>query len=83
VLVREALARLLRRQPLPGAEVELAQARVEARVGAERERGVPRPGQVAADHDVRPRLAQDRRGGGGLRPADVVERGVELALDAA
>ena len=85
MLVREALARLLGRQPLPAAEVELAQPGVQAQGPADEVDdglgGVAGPGQVAADDDVRRRLRQHSSRAHRLGAADVVEVDVELALD--
>lgn len=87
VLRRELRAGLLPGQPLPGAEVELAQPGVEPQrqpgERGERPGGVPRAGQVAAEQDVRREAGEERRDGRGLGPPDLVERGVELPLDPA
>ena len=88
VLVRVAIGGLRGGEPLPGAEVQLAQPgvrRTTAPVGlGQRGRGRRRPRQVAAQQDGRAGLREDVARP--RRPAaapDLVERGVELALEAA
>ena len=87
VLGREALARLLEGQSLPAAEVQLAEPGVQPRrTGArrgDRSGGVAGAGQVAAQQDGGARRGEQPGDSARLLPADVVQRRIELPLDAA
>ena len=74
-------------ESLPGAQVQLPQADVEARLEAgQRGKGRGRvggPAQIADEQGSGPGRGDQGRDGVGLGPAVVVERGVDLTLDPA
>ena len=85
VLVRMLLARLLRRQPLPGPEVQLPQPGIQPQrypTGPRHDVGsLPGPGQVTTHDGVGTYAGEHLRRSPGLRAAHLVEVDVQLTLD--